>query len=205
MTDLVSGRYGAYEPLWRLLGMPTNATQSDVPVRTNATVLGLSTLVDMTTTNTKKGPMVAVPVQEGDVFTKVACLIGAKEGAAGQAFFAVYSAPAAKTEGTLLGQTTFSEAAQVKSTIFTGTLESAILITSANAPHGYVYAGLVVETATVPSEVGVEVPTVWSKTPWFTGCPEALSVEATQKAAKVASATLATETAIAKVPFIFLY
>lgn len=205
MTDLVSGRYPAQNPIWRLLGMPTNATQSDMPVRSNVDVLGLSTLVDMTTTATKKGPMVAIPVQEGDVFTKVGSLIGAKEGAAGQAFFALYSAPGAKKEGKLLAQTTFSAAAQTKSVLFSGELESSVLITSANAPNGYIYAGLVAETATVASQIGVEIPTVWSKTPWFTGTPEALSVEATQKSAKVASETLATETAIAKVPFIFLY
>ncbi len=204
MTDLVSGRYGAYEPMWLALGKPTNASQSNIPARTNATILGCSTLVDMTTSATKKGPIVAIPVQEGDYFTKVSCLIGAKEGKTSPFwFFAVYEGTTEKHEAALLGQTTVSEAAQKPSLILTGELEKGILITSANAPHGYVFAGLISEITTVCSQVGVEVPTACQKA-WFAGGPEVLATEVEQKEKSVASAKVKTETAVAKVPFIFL-
>lgn len=204
MTDLVSGRYGAQDPFWRILGMPTNVLQSDVPVRSNAWVTGFSTLVDITTSATKKGPIVAIPVQEGDVITKVSTPIGAKEGKTSPFwFFALYSGTTTKKEATLLGQTTVSEAAQKPSKLLTAELEKTILITSANAPNGYIFGGLISEITTVCSQVGVEIPTACQKE-WFTGCPEVFSTEVEQKEKSVAAEKVKTETASTKVPFIFL-
>jgi hypothetical protein len=164
----------------------------------------MSTLVDITTSATKKGPIVAIPVQEGDVISKVTALIGAKEGKTAPFwFFALYSGTTTKTEAKLLGQTTVSEAAQKPSLPLTASMEKPVLITSVNAPNGYIFAGLISEITTVCSQVGVEIPTACQKE-WFPGCPEVLSTEVEQKEKSVAAATVKTETASTKVPFIFL-
>ena len=44
MPDLVSGRYYPQEPIWQTLGLPANATQPNIPARTNLTILGQTEL-----------------------------------------------------------------------------------------------------------------------------------------------------------------
>ena len=204
MTDLASGRYGAYDPFWRILGQPANATQSDVPVRSNAWVTGLSALSDSATQATKKGTLVAIPVQEGDAISKITVLVGATAGKTGvKSFACLYSGTTEKTEAKLLGQSAEATAELKASTAYTAELEKTVLITSENAPHGYVFAGVVVEASTIETLVSVKIPTACQKV-WFAGCPEALAVATTQKEAGVAAATTKTETALELVPITFL-
>jgi|ERR1035437_377836 hypothetical protein len=204
MTDLASGRYGAYDPVWLMLGKPNNATQSNVPVRSNASVIGLSTLVDNATQATKKGTLVAVPVQEGDVITKVTHLVGATAGKTGPfSFVALYSGTTEKTEAKLLGQSANKSTEIKASEPWTQELEKAVLITSTNAPNGYIFAGLVLEATTIETLVGVKIPTACQKV-WFPGCPEVLAVATTQKAKSEAALTTPTETALELVPLVFL-
>ncbi len=204
MSDLLSGHYPPQEQLWRLLGMPSNATQSNIPPRTNLSFLGYSAAVDLAATATKKGMFAAVPVQEGDVITKVSTFIGATEGKTGvKSFVAVYEGTTAKKEAALLGQSKVLEVAIKPKLILTEELEKAILITPSNAPNGYVFVGLITEATTLPTQVGVEVPVACQKN-YFTKMPEVLGVEQEQEAAGEAKAKIKTETALAKVPFYFL-
>lgn len=204
MSDLVSGRYGAQDPIWRLLGMPANKAQANVPARSNIWGLGLSTAVDQATAATKKGVFAAIPVQEGDVISAVSVLVGATEGKTGpKSFVALYSGTTAKKEAVLLGQSKVAEAAIKPGLILTEELEKSVLITSENAPNGYVFAGFVLEATTINTQIGVSVPTAAQKA-WFAKTPEALAVEVTQKEAGVAAATVKTETAVSTVPFVVL-
>jgi hypothetical protein len=206
MADLVGGRWSQYNPVDRILGQFSNATQGNIPARSNAYLFGASTLVDQATAATKKGLFVAIPVEYGDIIKNVSVLVGATEGETGvKSFVALYGGPSKpKGEATLLGQSKVKEVALKKSKALTEELEKSVLITTANAPFGVVWAGLIVEATTINSQLGVACPTA-AQYEWFTGSPEAFSVTGTQKAAGEASATLKIEgEANAKVPLVFL-
>jgi hypothetical protein len=206
MTDLMGGRWPQYNPLDKMFGSLSSASQGNIPARSNAYWFGTSTLVDQATAATKKGLFVAVPVEYGDIISRVSVLVGATEGETGvKSFVALYSGPLkAKAEGLLLGQSKVKEVAIKKSKPLTESLESSVMITPTNAPFGYVYAGLIVEATTINTELGVAVPTA-AQYEWFPGAPEAFSVTGTQKEAGVASATLKVEgEANAKCPLVFL-
>ena len=203
MPDLVHGRYGIYDPIWGALGRPTNATQSDIAVRSNAWYFGLSALADNAIAATKKGYFVAIPVQEGDVISKVSMLVGKTEGETiANTFAAVYSG--LSKEGVLLGQSKTSTTATItKNKTLTAELEKSILVTSVNAPNGYVYAGFNVEGTTIPTAIGYAALTKEAAYEWFTGTPKAFAVEGTLKEAGVAETKLST-TVVEKAPLVFL-
>lgn len=209
MSDLVSGRYGSQELFWRILGMPSNATQGNVPPRSNLPLFGLAGLTDAAQSATKKGNMVAVPVQEGDVISKVSVIVGATEGAAGKAYAAVYSGTTGKVENKLLAQSakTSGEAALVLSKVFTLELEKAILVTPETAPNGYLYAGVVQESATIStlvSQAGVKAVAQNLGFLFNAKAPEVLSVATTAKGAGEAAAGFKAETALETAPIVFL-
>lgn len=204
MSDLVSGRYGALEPVWTLLGRPANATQANVPGRSNISFFGYGTPLDSATAATKKGVFAAIPVQNGDVISKVTCLIGATEGKTGvKSFVALYSGISGKKEASLLGQSKVAEVAIKPKLPLTEELEKSVLITPENAPGGWVYAGLIVEATTINTQVGTNAVAATQKE-WFAGGPEAYAIEVTQKEAGVAEPKTKTETAVALIPYIIL-
>lgn len=204
MSDLVSGRYGALEPLWTMLGRPTNKVQGNIPGRTNISWFGYGTPLDSATAATKKGVLAAIPVQWGDVISAVTVLIGATEGKTGvKSFVALYEGISGKKEAKLLGQSKEATAAIKPKLPLTEELEKSVLITPENAPGGWVYAGLVVEATTINTQIGTNVVAAAQKE-WFAKGPEALAIEATQKEAGVAAASEKTETAVALVPYVIL-
>ena len=202
--DMTGGAYSTEDIIWKMMGRPRNATQQNIAARSNVWFTGYSAAVDLAATATKKGMFSAVPVQEGDVITKVSSFIGATEGKTGvKSFVAVYEGTTAKTEAKLLGQSKVKEVAIKPKLILTEELEKALLITSTNAPNGYVFVGLITEATTLPTQVGVEIPVACQKS-YFAAMPEAFALELEQKEPGVSAALLKTETAIAKVPFYFL-
>ncbi len=204
MSDLVSGRYGALDPLWTMLGRPTNATQSDIPGRTNISWFGYGTPLDSATAATKKGVFAAVPVQYGDLITKVTLLIGATEGKTGvKSFVAVYSGISGKKEASLLAQSAKKEVAIKPKLPLTEELEKSVLITPENAPGGWVYAGLIVEATTINTQIGTNAVAAAQKE-WFKEGPEAYAIEIEQKEAGVAEPKTKTETAVALIPYVVL-
>ncbi len=204
MADLVSGRYGALEPLWTLLGRPVNKAQSDIPGRTNVSFFGYGTPLDSATAATKKGVFAAVPVQWGDVISAVTVLVGATEGKTGvTSFVAVYSGISGKKEASLLAQSAKKEVAIKPKLPLTEELEKSVLITPENAPGGWVYAGLIVEATTINTEIGTNAVAAAQKE-WFAGGPEALAIEVTQKEAGIAEPKTKTETAVALIPYVVL-
>lgn len=204
MSDLVSGRYGALEPLWTMLGRPVSAKQSDIPGRSNVSFFGYGTPLDSATAATKKGVFAAIPVQWGDEITKITVFIGATEGKTGPvSFTALYSGISGKKEASLLGQSAKKEVAIKPKLPLTEELEKAVLITPENAPGGWVYAGLVLEATTINTLIGTKAVAAAQKE-WFAGGPEAYAVEVTQKEAGVAEAKIKTETAVELVPFVVL-
>jgi hypothetical protein len=189
-SDLVSARYPLDNPVDLILGRPSFGVQSNLPARSNLSYLGgLAGLSDHATVATKKGLFVAIQVGIGDVISKVNCLIGATEGKTGvKSFVALYSGLTGGKEPALLGQSKVAEAAIKPSKVLSEALESPVQITVANAPNGFVYAGLTVEATTINTAVSALVPTA-CQGEWFKGGAEALSVSVEQKEAGIAAAT----------------
>ncbi len=208
MTDLISGRYGSYEPMWLAFGRPNNATQSDIPARSNVYVQKLSTLSDGALAATEVGCVIAVPVQEGDVITKATFFIGATAGVECEAgYTALYEG---KKTGKLLAQskskkyTTQVEAGKVCAM----ELEKSVLITASNAPHGYVYVVLVFESPTgvagvIPTMISSAVPKA-CQAEWYSGGPEVLFGTAGTGLKATAEETLGAVTSKAAGPIVFL-
>lgn len=205
MADLVGGRWPQYNPIDRVLNL-SNAAQGNIPARSNVYYTGLTVLTDQATTATKIGVFAAIPVEYGDVIKNVSVLVGATEGKTGvKSFAALYGgASKPKGKGTLLAQSAVAEVAIKPSKKLTTELEKSVLITTANAPFGYVYAGLTVEATTIETLVGFAWKTA-TQYEWFTGAPEAFAVELEQKEAGVAAAEITIEgKANEKVPLVFL-
>jgi len=205
MADLVGGRWPQYNPIDRMLDL-SNATQGNIPARSNVYYSGINVLTDSATAATKKGIFAAIPVEYGDVIKNVSVLVGATEGKTGvKSFVALYGgATAPKGKGKLLAQSKVAEVALKPSKGLTTELEKSVLITSANAPFGYVYAGITVEATTIQTLVSFTAAT-GTQYEWFPGAPEALAVEAAQKGAGEAETELTIEgKAFATVPLVFL-
>ena len=204
MTDLLSGRYPAYDPFWNILGKRNNETQADVPVRSNLSILKYSAVEDGALAATKVGCLAAVPVQEGDVISSVTYLIGATAGNTVSAgFVALY---AGKAAGTLLVQSKSENYAEsIKaSEAFKFTLEKSVLITSENAPKGFIYVVLaLVSAVTIPTAVCTPIPKACQQE-WFTGGPEVLGGTVGTGLGTTAEATLGTVTSKANTPLVFL-
>jgi hypothetical protein len=154
MADLVRGRYNVTNPQWSGFGQTSNTTQSDIAIRSNAAWAGLYGLTDAASIITT-GVMgsVPVPVEYGDVISTISFVVGATAGATlTQSITALFSG--VPTTPTLLAQSTSNVAADggfTASGLRTFTLQTPILITPANAPLGFVYAGYSVTGTTMPT------------------------------------------------------
>ena len=207
MSDLVGGKYPQQYPFWKALGQAANATQGNLSVRSNAEYLGLGGLTDQTgVLSTGKAILVPVPVEIGDVITKVSVLAGATAEATGtHAWAACYSG--ALTTAALLGaQSTDNTgaAAIAASARFDFTLGTSFTVSAANAPFGYIYAAISVTATTVPSLVSSAVAAA-TQYAWFTNTP-LLGANSGSALAGTAPATftLASSTAQANTPLVFL-
>jgi hypothetical protein len=79
MSDLIRGQYPVTHGLKKATGGFQNATQANVMARSNAEFLGLANLADTATIVAATGVAVgvAVPVEYGDIISKVTVLVGA--------------------------------------------------------------------------------------------------------------------------------
>lgn len=204
MTDLVSGRYGAYDPMWLIFGKPNNATQANLPARSNVWTQKLSKLEDGAIAATEVGNVIAVPVQEGDVISNVSVLVGATPGKLVTAGFAALYA--GKKEGKLLAQSktkNYGEGVKA-SEAYKFELEKPQTITSVNAPSGYVFAVIALTSAeAMATMISSPVPKACQYA-WFTGGPEVLCGTAGTGLGATAEATLGTVTSSATGALVFL-
>jgi hypothetical protein len=183
MSDQVSGRYSAQSRDWLLFGKQNNLAQSDIPAFTN--VSPGTTLEDGAAQKTKYLTAAPVFLPEGIEITKVSAMIGATAQATTAHFWlAAYSglSPTAiggEVKPKLLGQSadkaTYEPAA---TTTAVAEFEKPILITSENAPHGFIYIGFYVAATTPASLASFKVAVALTKAtsalktyPWFVGAP----------------------------------
>lgn len=164
-SDLVAARFPTTYPFAKALGLASLASQANVTVRSNAEIFGLGNIVDGALAASEVGNVIAVPVEVGDVISKITLLVGATKGKKVEAgFAALYSgalnakgepkeqALLAQSKSAALGETVAAE----KALVFT--LEQSVQITAAMAPNGYIYVVVALEAETVPSALTVATP-----------------------------------------------
>lgn len=206
MADLVSGRYPQQHAFQGpVFGLGSNATQSNVPVRTNAEYLGLASAADGAALVTNKLIVVAVPVDIGVTYSKVTFVAGATAPTVTINYAAVYSGQPTAASATLLAQSANAgSTAPTASQANTYTLTTPVTATASNAPYGYWYVGIQA-TGTVNSALSVSVAAAVDvfQTAVYTNAPFALaaSVAATTG---TAPSTLASPTTVTVTPIVAL-
>lgn len=175
--DLVSAAYPLTYPFRKALGLLSNASQANITVRSNAeALLGQGASDTAAALTTKVCTAIPVPVEVGDVISKVTVRSGATPSETlSHAWAAVYSGLSGN-EPVLLGQSKDNAALEVKATeTVTFTLEKQIEVTAAMAPNGYLYVSVMIVATKVPSLATMAGPaTALTKDtthPWFTGAP----------------------------------
>lgn len=202
MADLVDGRYPQFSPWWSVLGQQTNVAQSDIPARSNLEYLGLSTLTDGALAGTGVGCFVAIPIDAGTVVSKIAIAVGATAGATmTHQFAAIYSGIA--TPALIAQSTDTTSAAIAASGVASWSLTAPTMVTQAQAPNGFIYAGVMVAAATVPTAAAVSVPTAVGYQ-WYTNGPLFLAATAGSSLTTTAAATIASPAAKAVAPIVIL-
>lgn len=199
---LVHGKYHATNPYWTALGQPANASQGSTPVRSNFEYIGAVAITDGAALTTQVCTAVPIPVEIGDVITKVTVLVGATAaGTPTNAFAALYSGIA--TPALLAQSTDITSTAIAASAAFTFTLASPVQVTPTNAPNGYIYASVMSKATTVPTLVSVTVAAAAGYA-WFPNSPLFFSASHGSALTATAPGTIATPTTKATVPLVFL-
>lgn len=201
--DLVSGGYPVNYSFEKLTGKAPNTAQGNISIRSNMEWFGLGNVTDGALAATGVGCAVAIPVEWGDVITKVSILAGATAEATGtHTFAALYSGIAVPA---LMAQSADNTgaAAVAASAKFDYTLATAQAITPSNAPGGFVYASIVVTATTVPTAASIATPTAVGYQ-WFAAGPLFLAATHGSGLTTTAPATIASPAAKAVAPIVFL-
>ena len=204
--DLVGGSYPLTYPFRKGLGLPANATQGNISPRSNLELPFLGNLADQAAALVSGViTLVAIPVEIGDEITKVSVLVGATAAATPtHQWAALYSG--ALTTAALQG----AQSADGTSTAISASgrldfaLATSVLVTATNAPYGYVYAAISVTAGTVPSLISATCAAA-GQYAWYADTPLfAATTGSAVGGAAPATLTLASGTASAKVPAVFL-
>ena len=204
--DLVGGRYPLTYPFSKALGLPSNAVQGNIAVRSNLEYTGINDLTDAAAALVSgKLTYVPVPVEVGDCISKVSVLVGGTAASTPTHSWAALYSGALTTAALLGSQSTDGTTAVIAASgRFDFTLGSKYIIQPADAPYGYVLAAVSVTGTAVPSLASVAVATALQYA-WFTDTP---LFGATYGSALGASApsslTLASASALATPPAVFL-
>jgi hypothetical protein len=167
---LIRGHYPTQNALQSILGQPANSAQGDLPVRTNLEYTGIGGLLD-TAASLVSGVMtaVAVPVDAGQLITKVSVLTGATAASTPTHSFAALYSGTTVAAPPLIGQSTDGLTAPIAASArFDFTLTTPQLITSTNAPYGYVWVAISATGTTMPSLVTGPSNAAACQYAWFT-------------------------------------
>ena len=202
MSDLVRGKFHVTSPFWSYLGQPTNAVQVNIAARSNAEVLGVNALTDAAALASGVITAVPVPVEVGDQISKVTVFVGATAAGTPTASFAALYAGSGAAPA-LIAQTPNGGAAAINAgAAFVFTFATPVLITSANAPFGFIYVGVSVTAVTPPTLASTTVATAVGYQ-WFSNGPVKLSAVSSGSAVGgVATATLVAPAAQASTPIV---
>jgi hypothetical protein len=196
-------------PGWALGNLKQEGAPSR-PARTSWLDLpAFSALKDETAALIKKEAiMVPVPVVPGDVISKIAVLVGgtAAETPTHQ-WAALQEGALASSEAVVLSQSPDEETAAIeKEKLYAWKLKVAQTVTTAMAPHGFVYASIQVTATVEPSLLGQTIAAAanyaWGANGPFQGFGNKFSVSGTEGVAKSPSGTL---TKVNALPLVILY
>lgn len=205
MGDTERGSYPSGYPLGARLGLGMNATQGNIAARTNLEYGILGSLQDGAALTSGDLTYVAVPVEVGDEFTKVTVQVGATAASTPtHSWAALYSG--ALTTAAILGSQSADglTTAIAASSQLVFTLGAKYIIGVNDAPYGYILVGLSITASTVPSLMSGTVPTAIQKA-WFTNVPLlGATYSSSLGATAPATITLASASALASPPVVFL-
>jgi len=201
MSDLVRGSYAVTSPIKKLTAN-MNVSQSNIAARSNLEWAGTVAMTDgATALTTQVCTSVAVPVEYGDIISKVTMLVGATAaGSPTNSWAALYSGIA--TPALMAQSADGTSAAIAASGAFTFTLATPQVVTPVNAPNGFLYVSIMVK-ATVPTLASVTNATAVTYK-WFTNSPLFLAATHGSALTTTAPATIVTPAAQALTPVVFL-
>ncbi len=204
MSDLVSAGYPISYPHAALSGRIGNAVQGNLRARDNLEFALGGALTDGALAATGVGCAVAVPVSVGDPLSKVSIIAGATAEATGtHAWAAVYSGiavPALITQS----PTETGAAAVAASVRHEFALAGNYVVTKELAPYGFVYVSISVTATTVPTAAVFGFPAAIGYQ-WFANGPLFIAATHGSALAGTAPATIASPTAKAVAPIVFLH
>lgn len=170
MADLASARYPETNPLWSILGQPTNVSNPSYPARSNLEYLGINGLVD-TAASLATGVMtaVAIPIDSGTVVSKISVLVGATAASTPTHSFAALYSGTNVAAPPLIGQSTDGTTTAIAASArFDFSLTTATTITPAQAPFGYIWAAICTVGTGQPSLLTVDTGAAAAQYQWFT-------------------------------------
>ena len=201
MADLVGGKYAQSNPLAGLLAGLSNVVQANIPPATNL-AYGIGNISDGALAASGVLVAVPIPVDVGVTYSKVSIFVGATAASTPtHQFAALYSAIA--TPALIANSADATTTAIAASGIYTFTLATALTVTSAQAPNGFIYAGVSITGTTIPTAASLATPTGVNYQ-WTSSGPLYLSMTAGSALAGTPAATIASPAAKAVAPIIVL-
>ena len=199
---LVRGGYPVNHALRKFTGNLANVAQANLVARSNQEWLGVASADTAAIAASGTAVAVAVPVEVGDVISRVSVLVGATAaGTPTNAFAAVHSGVAVPA---LLGQSVSSGAAAINASgLLSFALATPVTVTGVNAPNGYLYVSVVFSATVMPS-VGTTLVAAavgykaFPNSPLFLAATHGAALSTTAPATIVAPATIST------VPVVYL-
>lgn len=206
MADLAGGKYPQNNPLMAFVGQGlTNAVTPGMPARSNAEWFGLSTMSDGALAGSGIACVVPVPVDPAMIVSKITIIVGATPASTPtHSFAALYSGIAVPA---LLGQSADALTGAIAASLpYTFTLATPQLITTNQAPNGFIYVAIAVTGTAVNTAASISTPAGINNgsAQWGANAPLFLSMTAGSALGATAAATVASPAAKAVAPIVFL-
>ncbi len=182
-ADLVGAHYPLNFGLDSLYGQARNASQANVPIRSNLEYLGIGGGLTDTAGATAIAAsavmgVVPIPVDAGTTISKISMLVGATAasyypGDGGISFAALYQGSGASPA--LIGQSTAAASVAFTASTradFTLTTPYTIGSNANDAPYGYVFAAIMIKATTLPTVItNAGTIAAAAQYGWFTNSP----------------------------------
>lgn len=209
--DLVSSGYPLNGPgLQALLGKGGQKAQTNLPVRSNLEIPVYSGALVDTAASLVSGVMtvVPVPVDIGMEISNISVLVGATPASTPtHQFAAVYSGTTVAAPP-LIGQTVDATTTAIPATArydFSFASGSQLVITSAQAPNGFIYVAIAVTGTAVPSLITTPAGAAAGQYRWFANTPLFFSQTSGSAVGATAPATLVEASNPVTAPVVFVW
>lgn len=205
---LTRGRYPVSAALQAFLGATAGVSNATSPIRSNCEFPVYSGALADTAASLTSGVLTAVPVPVdiGQVITKVSVLVGATAASTPTHSFAAIYSGTTVTSPPLIGQSTDGTTTAIAASArFDFTLTTPTAITAAQAPYGFIYVGVSVTGTAVPSLITLPCGAAAGQYRWFTNTPLYFSQTAGSALAGTAASTLVNASTLTTAPMVFVW